>query len=123
MKAVEVEGLGEVVRDFSAAPAKAHGKMRAVTQVAAGKIKADAQRAVSGLAHAPHYPATITYDVEVTPKGVSAEIGPGRTGQGPLGPILEFGTVNNPPRPHLLPALEREVPVWIRFLEQVVGDV
>ncbi len=124
MKPVTVTGVDGVAEAFTDAPVKVRAGMRAATVVAAAKIKDDARQAVTGLAHAPHYPRSITYDTRTTPWTFTAEIGPDRTGpQGPLGPILEYGTVNNPPRPHLLPALEREVPVWIRYLTEIAGDV
>lgn len=48
--------------------------------------------------HARLYPSSISYDMRPHPTGASAEIGPDKgKPQGPLGNLLEFGSVNNPP--------------------------
>jgi len=91
-------------------------------------IKKDAQQRSSGIAHAPLYPYTITYDSHQTPTGGWAEIGPDpdkQVGGGPhrtpgnLGAILEYGTPRNAPIPHLAPALEAEEPRFVKAL----GDI
>lgn len=83
-------------------------------------VKKDAQGSIRGLAHAPAYPASITYDVRWHGMSGTAEIGPDKDKrQGSLGNILEYGTRNNAPTPHLGPALDRESP---RF-EKVVADL
>ncbi|MFD8577149.1 hypothetical protein ACFV1H_17685 [Streptomyces virginiae] len=46
--------------------------------------------------HARRYPYSISYDVTPIPGGARAEIGPDKDKtQGPLGNLLEFGSVNN----------------------------
>jgi hypothetical protein len=92
---------------------------RAVVQRGAWNIKRDAQRAVTGHPHLPHYPQAITYDTEQAGDTVTAEIGPDKTRrQGPLGNVLEYGSPTRPPIPHLGPALQNEQP---RF-EKALGD-
>jgi len=83
-------------------------------------IKRDAQQRSSGIAHAPAYPRSITYDTWRGLRGHSAEIGPdkGRR-QGSLGNLLEYGSVNNAPIPHIRPAAEKEVPRFERALEDL----
>lgn len=59
--------------------------------------RANAQ-ATSGR-HARAYPFSVSYDVAAIPGGASAEIGPDKAKlQGPLGNLLEYGSVHN--RPH-----------------------
>ncbi|GAA2696521.1 hypothetical protein [Actinoplanes palleronii] len=84
-------------------------------------IKKDAARRASGLAHAPAYPRSISFDFARGLSGPSAEIGPdkGRR-QGALGNLIEYGSVNNGPRPHLGPALDAEAPKLQRYLEDAV---
>lgn len=69
----------------------------------------------SGMRHAPHYPRSISYDVEgfsdgfgdVSVAEIRAEIGPDKTKrQGALGNLIEFGSINNPPKGHGSAALK-----------------
>lgn len=114
---VEVNELNRLALDLGKAGYRMTGRAIKATEVAANKIKKDAQQAISGLKHAPHYPRSITYDLKVRVNGVSAEIGPDKDRtQGALGNILEFGTVKNPPFAHLGPAYDREVPEWLKAL-------
>lgn len=95
-------------------------QVRQVVQKGALNIKTGAQRRVSGLAHAPSYPSAITYESREWSTGAEAEIGPdkGRR-QGALGNLLEYGSVNNGPIPHIAPATAEELP---RF-EKAIGDL
>ena len=93
----------------------------AVVKKAAVNIKKGAAKRASGLAHAPAYPRAITFDFAAGLTGPYAEIGPdkGRP-QGALGNLLEYGSENNAPIPHLAPALEAEGPAFERYLEEAV---
>jgi len=84
-------------------------------------IKKDAQRRARGIGrHARRYPYSIGYDVYQGLRGPTAEIGPDKNRpQGALGNLLEYGSVNNPPHPHMIPAGAAEAP---RF-EQALGDL
>lgn len=75
-------------------------------------IKTSAKRRIAGLAHAPAYPGSITFDpVKTTPRAVWTDIGPDKDRrQGSLGNILELGTIKNPPHPHMAPAGDEELP-------------
>lgn len=76
----------------------------------------------SGNRHAPHYPASIGYDLDVTPASISAVIGPDKNlPQGPLGNILEFGTSKNPPHNDGGRALAAEEPRFISAVEQAAA--
>lgn len=90
----------------------------AVVAKGALNIKKDAARRVTGLAHAPRYPRSITYDTYVSLTGPAAVIGPDKAKpQGALGNILEFGTTKNAPIPHLAPAAEAEQPRFEKAVE------
>lgn len=96
--------------------------IRPVVQKAALNIKKDAKAKISGLAHAPAYPRSITYDTEETGTSVTAEIGPDKDKrQGALGNLLEYGSVHNAPYAHLGPALDYEGPNFERYLEEAVA--
>lgn len=111
MRDVTTTGLVELERDLSLAVVRAPERALKVVGKGALNIKNDAKRRVRGLRHAPAYPYAIGYDVGQGLKGPFADIGPDKDKrQGALGNILEYGTVNNPPRPHLGPALDDEAP-------------
>jgi hypothetical protein len=117
---IEHGDLDRYVLDLDEALAGALPKVREVVQKGALNIKRDAQRRVGGLAHAPSYPAAISYDTTVGAGGVYAEIGPdkGRR-QGALGNLIEYGSVNNAPIPHIAPAVDEELPRFERAMEDL----
>lgn len=122
--AIDVSEFFALAADAQKAPVKVARKAVATTTKAAQNIKDDARSRVEGLAHAPYYPASITYETTVTLSEVRAEIGPDKSlPQGALGNLIEFGSVNNGPREHLAPALDSELPNWIKHLEGIAGDV
>jgi hypothetical protein len=85
---------------------------------------ADIIRAVSHLGYLPHYPRSISYDVTRGGDLVTGEVGPDAAKlQGGLARILEYGTVNNAPIPHMSPALDAEAPRFERALADVAVDL
>lgn len=120
MDDVVVVGLNEIVADLTKAASRAPGEVVKVLAKGALNIKTDARRRVTGLAHAPAYPAAIGYDVYHLLGSARARIGPDKAArQGALGNILEFGTVKNAPIPHLSPALSVEEPRFVGALEDL----
>ncbi|MFG3710130.1 hypothetical protein [Micromonospora sp. NPDC047730] len=109
------EQLGEAGDD-------AYDEAKKVVAKGALNIKKGARDRVDGIAYAPHYPAAITYDPLDEADGPAAEIGPDKElRQGALGNIFEYGAPaqNTPPRPHIAPAADEEMP---RF-EKELGDL
>ncbi len=105
---IETVGLTELRVDLNTAITKAPVNVRKAVEVTARHVKDDARsRAASIGPHAKSYPRSITYDILYAGSYlVQAEIGPDKGGpQGALGNLLEFGSVHNPPHPHLAPAL------------------
>jgi hypothetical protein len=89
-------------------------------------VKKGAQAAIQGIAHAPHYPRSITYDTTWSGTAGTAEIGPDKNRkQGPLGHILEYGLAqqNTAPHAHLGPALDIEGPNFERALGDLGEDL
>ncbi|MFF7576877.1 hypothetical protein ACFZBE_18105 [Streptomyces sp. NPDC008061] len=72
--------------------------------------------------HAPHYPRTVGFDVlTFGPDQVLAIIGPDKSGtQGPLGAILEYGSVKNPPHNDGGRALINETPRFEAQMELIL---
>ena len=117
---VDLIGMDAVADDFARAGLLIGTKVMAVTAVAARNTRDDARAFAAGMSHLPHYPRSITYDVAVEGGQVVGEVGPDKDlPQGPLGNVLEFGTANNPPYPHLGPAFDRELPNWLDQLERL----
>lgn len=115
----QVYGDDALVADLNHAAGGVGAAAAKVVNKGALNIKREAQQFSSGLAHAPDYPDSITYDVRGDGRHgtLEAEIGPDKAKrQGALGNILEYGTVKNSPTPHLGPALERETPRFIQAL-------
>lgn len=117
---VDTSDLDKLVASLVRATAATVPAVDAVVAKGALNIKTDAARRASGLAHAPAYPRSITYDTFHTPRTSQAVIGPDKDRrQGALGNILEYGTIKNAPVPHLGPALDAEAPKF----EKALGDV
>ncbi|MFJ8110428.1 hypothetical protein [Streptomyces sp. NPDC096132] len=72
----------------------------------------------TGRKHAKHYPRSVGFDIaRFGPDIWAATIGPDKAGpQGPLGNLLEYGSVHNPPHNDGGRALAAEMP---RFLAQM----
>ena len=95
------------------APAVAAG----IVAKGALNVKDAMRRDAEGIRHAPHFPATISFDVTQTLRGPEAEIGPEDTGQGELAGILYFGTSKNGPVRDLGVGLREEEPRFLKALE------
>lgn len=113
--------LDRIAVDLGTAGARATTKAVAITHKGAINIRDLARELSSGLSHAPLYPRSITYDMDLGGGTVAADIGPDKDlPQGALGNLLEYGSVNNPPHTHLGPSLDREEPAYIEHMADVV---
>lgn len=111
-----------LARDFAKSAAGIVAAVEKVVSKGALNVKTDAARRISGHPRSVHYPRSISYDLEVAGTQVCAEIGPDKDRtQGALGNILEYGTSNNAPIPHLNPALDAEEPKFIAAMEVVAA--
>lgn len=116
--------LSDLARDLREAAIDLDDEMRKVVKRGAQNVKTDARRRVRGIAHGPHYPRSITYDIHAVGDGWEAEIGPDvDIGQGFLGRIYEYGAAHSGPIPHMFPALRDEEPRFVDALNDVIGDV
>lgn len=99
--AVEMEGLR-----YATLP-------EAIAVVSKGSlnVKKGWQQRWKGNRHAPALAYAVGYDVTTTPGAITGTIGPDKDRrQGPLGSLVEFGSVNNAPTPGGAPALDDEAP-------------
>jgi hypothetical protein len=99
-------------------------EIRAIIQKGALVIKTKMQDEVKGLAHAPSFPSSITYETKVTATGIEAVIGPdkGRR-QGALGNLLYYGSSKNGPVANLAGPLEAEGKVVENLLLRAVKGI
>lgn len=94
----------------------------AVLTKGALNIKNDWRTNASGLRHAPAYPYSISYDIDVQPGRMTAEIGPDKAKpQGALGNLIEYGSSKNPPHLDGARALAAEEPRFYAALEDATG--
>lgn len=119
---VDASQVHALAVDLRKVPAKVHPQVKAVVAKGALNVKKGMREEASGHRFLQHFPYTITYDVTTTPTSIEAEIGPdhGKT-QGPLAGVVYFGTSNSGPVANLTGPLERELPVFERFLAEVVA--
>ncbi len=116
MTSVEWKDAGELTaytRQLNAAADAALGDARQVVAKGCLNIKNDARDTVRPHVggHARAYPSAITYDTRVLQQSAIGEVGPDKERrQGALGNLIEYGSVNNAPIPHLAPAADRELP-------------
>lgn len=116
----DLEGLERHLRE---AAANITDEVAAVVERGALNVKNEwrtRMRARSRHGRIPHLPKAISYDVERTPTGVEAEIGPVYSKkQGPLAHLLEFGSVNNAPHQDGAGALESEMDRFYDAIDEV----
>lgn len=118
------DDLDRWIRDLDRAGERALKETRGVVSKGALNVKNEWRDNARQTAprHAPHYPDSITYDLETNREhmAVEAEIGPDKNKtQGALGNLLEYGSRNNPPHNDGGRAMQNEEP---RF-ENAMGDV
>jgi hypothetical protein len=119
-KATGLEGLSD---DLRRAVENAIPAAKKIAGKGSMNVKKEAQRIIKAASHRgylPHYPKSITYKVSASGAVVSSEIGPDSARlQGGLGRLLENGSVNNSPIPHLNPALDLEEHVFYSHMEEL----
>ncbi len=119
----KVTGLEDLSDDLRKAVEDAIPAAKKIVGKGSLNVKREAQRiikAYSNRGYLPHYPRSISYEVSASGAVVSSEIGPDSAKlQGGLGRILEEGTVNSPPYPHLNPALDDEENTFYSYMEEL----
>jgi HK97 gp10 family phage protein len=117
---IEHGDLDRLAADLDEAAKVAPGEARKVVQKGALNIKNGARQRIGRPAHAPAYASSITYDTKETPGGAEAEIGPDKgKRQGALGNLLEYGSINNAPIPHIRPAVDEELPKFEKAMQDL----
>lgn len=115
--------LPKLSADLHKAAMEAVPSAKRITGQGCNNIKKQARAIIRGAGrrgYLPHYPKSITYDVKAAGYVVTGEVGPelGRLQAG-LGTIIEKGSINNDPIPHLNPSLDAEVPRFARYVGEM----
>jgi hypothetical protein len=112
--------LDFVITSLDRATAVAPAETAKVVAKGALNIKNGARRRITGLRHARRYPNAIDYDLYETGRGAIADVGANKDKpQGALGNLLEYGSIKNPPHPHIAPAAEEEMPRFTAAMEEL----
>jgi hypothetical protein len=120
MKVTVVSGLGQLEAMLEGVGKEALPEGRKVVSKGALNMKNGMRRRVQGIQHAPAYPYSIGYSLKTSGLTVEAEVGPDKAKrQGALGNILNYGTLNNAPIPHVEPALDDEEPKYLAALDDL----
>jgi hypothetical protein len=118
-------GFNEIINRLQRARDEAVGETKKVVGKGCSNIKKQAQatiRSASTRGYLPHYPRSIRYEVTARGFVITGELGPDNIRpQGGLGRLLEFGSVNNAPIPHLSPALDAEAPKFQRHMQEMAN--
>lgn len=121
---IEHGGLDRWVIKLDKAISDAPDEAAKVVERGALQIKNGARRRVGSPRHAPAYPSSITYETWRGMRGPVAEVGPDKNKrQGPLGSLIEFGSINNSPRPHMAPAVDEELPRFEKAMEDLAARI
>jgi hypothetical protein len=119
----KANGLSELSADMQQAIKNAIPDAKKIVGKGSLNVKREAQRIIKAYSkrrYVPHYPRAISYDVKASGTVVSSEIGPDSAKlQGGLGKLLELGSVNNAPIPHLDPALSLEQITFFGYMEEL----
>ncbi|WP_449408001.1 hypothetical protein [Microbacterium maritypicum] len=108
---IDFSDFSKLAVDIGEVPPEAGKNLHAAVEVTATDVRDTARENAAGMLHAPAFPRSITYDIgsgysfvrEMFGGGgadsITAEIGPDKDRpQGALGNLIEYGSVNNPPR-------------------------
>lgn len=121
---IEHGDLDRLVADLDKVASRVPDEAEKVVAKGALNIKNGARQRVGSPAHAPAYPAALGYDMTSDRSGPSAEIGADKNKrQGALANLIEYGSVNNPPKPHIRPAADEELPKFERAMEDLAAKL
>lgn len=116
-------GFKDLARDLDFAAEEVVEEGKKVVGKGCLNIKRQAQsiiRSNSPQGYLPHLPRAIGYDVTARAADITGEVGadPAKL-QGGLQRIIEFGTVNSAPIPHMIPSLDAEAPGFERYVGEL----
>lgn len=121
---IDLSDVDTYIAELGRVPKELHDEVVKVGEKGALNIKRDWTQAWSGHSYIAPLSRSVSYDRRFRGTDVEWEIGPDKgRAQGPLGNIIEFGSVKNAPIPGGLPALDREAPRTEKAISDVLGKV
>lgn len=134
----ESPDFGRLAADVRRLPPTAAPYLKAALEVTGRNVRDTARENASGMAHAPAFPQSITYDFVGDSHGGGAlggfvggsgeydlvmEVGPDKARpQGALGNLIEYGSINNPPQGIMHGALQANEDDFERGVEKATDD-
>lgn len=116
-------GFAELVADLDIAAETVVSEGKKVVGQGCLNIKKQAQQIIrdnNPKRYLPHLPRAIGYDVTARAADITGEVGADAAKlQGGLQRIIEFGTVNSAPIPHMIPAIDAEAPNFERYVGEL----
>lgn len=108
--ATDVSQLLKLARDLERAGRTVPNQSPAILEATLRTIETGMKAAFTGHPSIPHFPASITHEVQKTAAGARGQVGPDfNKPQGGLGAVLAFGTSDTPPVGDIYgPALREE---------------
>ncbi len=124
---IDTSQLGQLEADLGEAVASSGQYINSAMQHTSVNIQDAWREKATGNRYAPQFPGSITYDLEVYhgfgASVLRSDIGPDKDRpQGALGNLLEYGSVNNPPRGYGLAALQENEQDFQDGLEKALAD-
>ena len=114
------DSLRSLAAELAAAGEEAVPEGKKVVGQGCNNIKKDVKRRWSGLAHLPHLPRAIDYEVRATGTLIDGEVGANDAKlQGKLAWVPEYGTPTSAPHPALSPAADAEEPRFVAAVERL----
>jgi hypothetical protein len=125
---VDASDLSKLASQLGEVPPRSGRNLRQAIEVTARHVRDTWRENAVGMAHAPAFPYSITYDVHGSGNSGSgsqleAEIGPDKSrAQGALGNLIEYGSVNNSPMGLGHAALQTNEADFERGIDRAVED-
>lgn len=120
--------LDKLLADLDQVDSRALDGMVTATTIATKAAQAQARQNASGRRTLPHYPGTITSEVEVSGGTLSGRggevvgrVGPEKRGQGHLGHLIEHGSPTSAPHMDVHQAVDGEIEPLARRLAAIAG--
>lgn len=125
---VDYSEISRLAADLGEVPRRSSRNLRQAIEVTARHVRDAARQNATGMAHAPAFPYSITYDItgsgdSGTGSTLDAEIGPDKDRpQGALGNLIEYGSIHNPPQGIMHGALQANEADFERGIDMAVAD-
>lgn len=132
---IDSSDLSKLSADLRFAGATAKPFLTKAMEVTGRNIRDTARKNATGMAHAPAFPYSISYDFVGSAGGllgalrggasheIELEVGPDKDrAQGALGNLIEFGSIRNPPQGIMHGALQANEADFEKGIDRAIDD-